>query len=332
MATAFTDLLGIDAPVVQAPIGGLAQPELAAAVSNSGALGMLALTWLDVNEVGASVERTRTLTDRPFGVNLVLVWPQEARLRAALDAGAGFVSLCWGDPTPYLPAIRDSGAISAVTVASASEARAAADLGIDVIVAQGWEAGGHLLGDIATLPLIPAVVDAVHPVPVVAAGGLGDGRGLAAVLSLGASAGWFGTRFLMCEEAAALPGYRDLLARASETSTLYSTLFDIGWPDAPHRVLRTAMTDDWERAGRPAPGSRPGEGDVVGRWDDGTEIPRYDTTSPRVGVEADVEDLSLWAGQSVGVISDVMPAAEIVRRIVEDAREALGSAASLFES
>lgn len=330
MATAFTDLLGIDTPIVQAPIGGLAQPELASAVSNAGALGMLAVSWLDVADVGYAVERTRSLTDRPFGVNLVLAWPQEARLGQALDAGARFVSLCWGDPTPYLPAIRASGAVAAMTVGSSAEARAAADLGIEVIVAQGWEAGGHVLGDVATLPLVPSVVDAVHPVPVVAAGGLGDGRGLAAVLSLGASAGWFGTRFIMCEEATALAGYRDLLAKASESGTLYSSLFDIGWPDAPHRVLRTSMTDSWERAGRPEPGHRPGEGDIVGQWEDGTEIPRYDTTSPRVGVAADVQELSLWAGQSVGVIHDVLPAAEIVHTIVAEAKAALGTATTLL--
>ena len=327
MATAFTELLDIDFPVVQAPIGGLAQPPLAAAVSNAGALGTLALTWLAPEEIGPTMEATRSLTARPFGVNLVLAWPQQERLRAALDAGARLVSLTWGDPTPYVRSIHDAGGLVALTVGSAREAREAVAAGVDLIVAQGWEAGGHVRGEVATLPLVRAVVDAVQPTPVLAAGGLADGRGLAAVLALGASAGWFGTRFVMCEEATSLPRYRELLASADEASTLHTTLFDIGWPNAPHRVLRTPMTDAWERAGRPSPGQRPGEGDVVARWRDGKEIPRYDTTSPRVGVEGNVDALSLWAGQSVGTISDVLPAAEIVRAIMDDAQTALGSAA-----
>jgi len=328
MATALTELLGIDVPIVQAPIGGFAQPPLASAVSNAGGLGTLALSWLAPEEVGPTVEATQALTDRPFGINLVLEWPQHERLRAALDAGARFVSLTWGDPSPYVRSIHDVGGLVALTVGSAREAREAVAAGVDVIVAQGWEAGGHVRGEVATLPLVRAVVDAVHPAPVVAAGGLADGRGLAAVLALGASAGWYGTRFVMCEEALSLPRYRELLAAADETSTLHTSLFDIGWPNAPHRVLRTPMTDAWERAGRPSPGQRPGEGDVVARWSDGTEIVRYDTTSPRAGLEGDIDALSLWAGQSVGSIRNVMPAAEIVRTIMEDARAALGSAAS----
>lgn len=328
MATAFTELLGIQVPVVQAPIGGLAQPRLAAAVSNAGALGTLALSWLAPNEIGPTVEATRSLTDRPFGVNLVLQWPQHERLRAALDAGARFVSLTWGDPTSYVGPVHETGGVVSLTVGSAREAREAVEAGVDIIVAQGWEAGGHVRGEVATLPLIPAVVDAVGPaVPVVAAGGLADGRGLAAVLALGASAGWYGTRFVMCEETTSLPRYRELLADADEASTLYGTLFDVGWPNAPHRVLRTPMTDAWESAGRPPAGRRPGEGDVVARRSDGTEIPRYHTTSPGVGVDGDIDSLSLWAGQSVGTIRDVLPAAEIVRSIVEDARAALESAA-----
>jgi nitronate monooxygenase len=331
MATAFTRLLGIDVPIVQAPIGGMAQPRLAAAVSNAGALGMLALTWLDPDQVAPTIRETQGLTKKPFGVNLVLQWPQEHRLREALDAGARFVSFFWGDPSPHLAAIHEVGGIAALTVGSANEARAAAAAGVDVIVAQGWEAGGHVWGEVATMPLVPAVVDAVNPVPVVAAGGLADGRGLAAILALGASAGWYGTRFVMCEEAASLRRYRELLVTADETATFHSTLFDIGWPNAPHRVLRTGMIDAWIDAGQPAPGARPGEGDVVGHWPDGTAIARYGAASPQEGVVGDVDALSLWAGQSVGSIRDVLPAAEIVRRIMGEARSAMGSGASALD-
>ena len=319
MRTAFTQLVGIDVPIVQAPIGGLAQPPLAAAVSNAGALGMLAITWLELDELRTSIAETRELTDRPFGVNMILEWPQEDRVRLALDAGVRFLSFFWGDPTPHLAAIHDAGAIAALTIGSAEQARRAVDAGVDVVVAQGWEAGGHVIGDVATMPLIPAVVDAVAPAPVVAAGGIADGRGLAAALALGASAGWLGTRFVMSTEATALPRYRELLVGAAETATLHSSVFDIGWPNAPHRTLRNPTTDAWEAAGRPEPGSRPGEGEVVATSASGDEIVRYSSSSASEGVVGNVDALSLWAGQSVGLIHDVRPAGELVRSISEEA-------------
>ncbi len=165
---------------------------------------------------------------------------------------------------PWSSIAHEGGAIVLHTVGDVAEARRAVDAGVDVIVAQGWEAGGHVRGEVATMALVPAVVDAVAPIPVVAAGGIGDGRGLAAVLMLGASAGWLGTRFVMSAEAPALPPYRDRLAAADATSTVYSSVFDGGWPDAPHRTLRNSTIEMWEAAGRPPPGERPGEGETIG--------------------------------------------------------------------
>ncbi len=175
-----------------------AVPELAAAVSNAGALGMLALTWS--TPAGDVVRETAALTDRPFGGNLVLASDQHRRLDEALEAGLRIVSLFWGDPTGYVEQVHDADGVVLHTVGSAEEARRAVAGGVDVVVAQGWEAGGHVWGQVATLPLVPAVVDAVAPVPVIAAGGIGDARGVAAVLALGAQAAWLGTRFLLAQE------------------------------------------------------------------------------------------------------------------------------------
>jgi NAD(P)H-dependent flavin oxidoreductase YrpB (nitropropane dioxygenase family) len=323
METAFTRLLGIKHPIVQAPIGGMAIPRLAAAVSNAGGLGMIALTWSSPDEIQEAIAETRSLTDQPFGVNLILDWPQVERVERVLAEGIRFISFFWGDPTEHLAAIHRAGAVAALTVGSADEARRGVAAGVDVVVAQGWEAGGHVRGQVATLPLVPAVVDAVSPTPVVAAGGITDGRGLAAALALGASAAWLGTRFVMSDETPALPEYRERLARATETETVYSSVFDGGWEDAPHRTLRSSTTDAWEAAGRPRSGGRPGEGDVVGRWDDGEEIHRYDSTSPREGFSGDVEALPMWSGQGVALIHDVRPAGEIVRSIAAEAEETL---------
>jgi nitronate monooxygenase len=324
--TSFCRLIGLDYPIVQAPIGGLATPDLASAVSNAGALGMLAMTWSEPDVIDRTLERMRALTDRPFGVNLILRTPQEERLCRVLDQGVRIVSLFWGDPAPLVPIAHEAGAIVLYTVGSAAEARRVVEAGVDVVVAQGWEAGGHVWGQVASMPLIPAVVDAVGPTPVVAAGGIGDGRGLAAVLALGASAGWLGTRFVMTTEVRAHPRYRELLAAATETSTEYSSLFDIGWPDAPHRTLRNSTFERWDAAGRPSSGSRPGEGDVVARTADGSQVVRYASSSPRADVDGDIEATSMWAGQSAGLVDTIKPAGDVVRELAEEAAQALRSA------
>jgi nitronate monooxygenase len=166
MRTPLCELLGIEQPIVLAPM--VAVPQLAAAVSNAGALGMLTLTWSD--DVGAVVPETAALTARPFCGNLVLTEDRHRRLEAALEAGLRIVSFFEGDPGSYIKQVHDAGGMVMHTVGTAEEARRAVGSGVDVIVAQGWEAGGHVWGTIATLPLVPAVVDAVAPVPVIAAG------------------------------------------------------------------------------------------------------------------------------------------------------------------
>lgn len=283
--------LGISIPIIQAPIGSATTPALAAAVSNAGGLGMLAVTWLDVASVRAAIVETRALTKRPFGVNIVLKWPAHDRIAACLEEGVDIVSLFWGDPGPYVSTIHGAKAKVMHTVASASQARQAADDGVDVIVAQGWEAGGHVWGEVATMPLVPCVVDAVSPLPVVAAGGIADGRGIAAALALGAGGVWVGTRFLMSDEAAVHPAYRERIVDAVETDTVYSTLFDGGWPDAPHRTLRNGTIHRWESANRPPSGQRPGENEVVALRGNGEPIARYSDTIPSPDMSGDVARL-----------------------------------------
>jgi NAD(P)H-dependent flavin oxidoreductase YrpB (nitropropane dioxygenase family) len=315
--------LGLTTPVVQAPIGSAATPELAAAVSNAGGLGMLALSWTDPGSIRDRIRATRELTARPFGVNVVLQWDQRERISACLEQSVPIVSTFWGDPQPYAGAIRAGGALHLHTVGSADEARRAVEAGVDAIVAQGWEAGGRVWGEVTTLALVPAVVDAVRPVPVIAAGGIGDGRGVAAALTLGADAAWLGTRFLLAHEANVHPEWRRRIQAATETSTVYSTLFDRGWPDAPHRTLRNSTIRAWERAGRPDAPRRPGERDLIARAADGRELYRYGFDAPVLGTTGDVEALALYAGQSAGAARHVLPAADIVDELTRDAARAL---------
>jgi NAD(P)H-dependent flavin oxidoreductase YrpB (nitropropane dioxygenase family) len=169
---------------------------------------------------------------------------------------------------------------------------------------------------VATLPLVPAVVDAVAPVPVIAAGGIGDARGVAAVLALGAQAAMLGTRFLLAEEMPVHDDYRQCLLAAAETdSVLYPNLYDVGWPDAPHRALRNSTAKAWEAAGRPPLAQRPGEGDVIAHFASGEAIVRYEPAPPMVGTTGEIEALSMWAGQGVALARQRQSAADIVTEL-----------------
>jgi nitronate monooxygenase len=307
------ELLGIEHPIVQAPIS--ADPRLPAAVSNAGALGSVALAWAD--DAGDLVRETAALTDRPFAGNFVLSRSdQQHRLDQALSAGLRIVLLFAGDPEGYVDSVHDAGGLVMHTVGSAEEARRATGCGVDIVVAQGWEAGGHVWGGVATLPLVPAVVDAVAPVPVIAAGGIGDARGVAAVLALGAQAALLGTRFLLADEMPIHEEYRRRLIAATETDAeWYPDLYDVGWPDSPHRAIHNSTAERWEAAGRPPLGSRPGEG-VIARFASGESILRYSPAPPLVGTTGEIEALSLWAGQSVALAKQSQPAAEIVAELV----------------
>jgi NAD(P)H-dependent flavin oxidoreductase YrpB (nitropropane dioxygenase family) len=242
-----------------------------------------------------------------------------AKLAAALEQGARIVSLFWGDPTQYADTIHESGALLLQTVGSVDEARRALDAGADVLIAQGWEAGGHVRGETTTLALVPAVVDVAGQVPVVAAGGIADGRGLAAVLALGATGAMIGTRFLLAEEADTHRRYRELLVAPAPDDTVFTTIFEKGWPNAPHRVLRNRTLDLWETAGSPPRGSRPGETEVIAARA-GRNLVRYADEIPTSDSEGAVDELALYAGQSAGIVSAVEPARKIVMSISSEAR------------
>jgi nitronate monooxygenase len=312
VTTPVCGLLGIEQPIVQAPMAAI--PALAAAVSNAGALGMVTLTWSA--DAGAVIRETAALTARPFGGNLVLTEDHHRRLDQALEAGLRIVSFMWGDPSDYIESVHDAGGIVMLTVGSAAEARRAVASGVDVIVAQGWEAGGHVWSTVATLPLVPAVVDAVAPVPVIAAGGIGDARGVAAVLALGAQAAWLGTRFLLAEEMPVHEDYRRALMAAAETDPQwYPNLYDVGWPDSPHRALRNSTARTWEAAGRPPDEQRPGNGDVIAHFASGEAIVRYEPAPPMAGTTGEIEALSMWAGQGVALARESQSAADIVAEL-----------------
>jgi nitronate monooxygenase len=325
LPTPLTALLGIRVPVIQAPIGCFSCPALAAAVSEAGGLGTLALSWDSLSGCREKIAATRSATKAPFGINLILDWDQVDRLNVCLEAGVKIVSFFWGDASRYVSRAHEADAKAIVIVGSSDEARRAADYGADIIVCQGFEAGGQVRGVAGSIALVPAVVDAVAPVPVVAAGGFADGRGLAAALALGASGVWMGTRFSASAESLAHPEFKERLIRAGESDTQHLRLFDGGWPNAPHRVLRNSTVDAWNNAGRPKVGMRPHEKQVIGHTANGKAIVRYDDTPPAAGMSGDWEACALYAGQSTGAIREIKSARSIVDAIVHEARETIRS-------
>lgn len=232
--------------------------------------------------------------------------------------------LFWGDAAPYVDDAHRRGIKVFLQVGSVREAVAGAAAGVDAIIAQGVEAGGHVRGTTSLSVLLPAIVDAVKPLPVIGSGGIADGRGLVAALSLGARGISIGTRFLASVEAHASKAYKNRVVAANAEDTVYTEQFDLGWAKAPHRVLRISAIERWERAGRPPTGQRPGEGTVLGAMQSGgstVEIPAYSAYLPEPEVSADIEQMALYAGQSCSLIDAVQPAAEIVAKIVRDATD-----------
>lgn len=331
LRTRLRSTLDIEHPIVQAPVGSVSCPALAAAVSEAGGLGTLAVSWRDPDETRAVIEATRAKTAEPIAVNVVLdergaaVDPDRV-LDVILDSDADVVSLSFGDPDRYVERCLDAGKTVLVTVGTADAARKAAKAGADGIVAQGWEAGGHLQSEVATMPLVPAVVDAVPDTPVVAAGGIGDGRGLAAALALGADGVWLGTRFVATAEANAHPRYKAAIAGAAETETRRSQLFDGGWPGRDHRTLANEAVQSWEDAGEPPAGERPDEGETIAETPDGEQVEQYADLPPLPGMDGAVEKLPQYAGQSAGVTDSVDSAGGVVTELVVEATTALAAA------
>jgi nitronate monooxygenase len=308
--TALTELFSIRHPILLAPMGGVSGGALAAAVSRAGGLGLLGPGYQDE----AWIEREFAAAGgAPVGIGFI-TWHlarHPERLRAALACKPAAVMLSFGDAAPFVPAIRAAGARLILQVQTLADARAAAALGADVVVAQGTEAGGHGAKR-ATLPLVPAAVDAIAPTPVVAAGGIADGRGLAAALVLGAAGVLVGTRFYASQEALGHDAAKARLVEDGGDATLRTTVFDvvrgIDWPAAfTGRALANQVSESWH--GR--------EPELQRRL--AVERERYAAAA----ASGDVAQAVVWASEAVDLIRDLPPAAAIVERMVNEASAAL---------
>ncbi len=313
ITTRICRLLAIEHPVFNAPMGGTATGELAAAVSSAGGFGMIGGTapggaaWLR-----EQIRLVRSRTDRPFGVGFISSFPGTDELvDVALEERVTAINHSFADPAPYVAAARGAGVRLFAQVQTFAQAVAAAEAGVDVIVAQGGDAGGHA-GSIGLFPLLPAIVEAVGDTPVVAAGGIADGRGLAAALLLGADGGWLGTRFAVSREWGGHAWEQDAIIGATaddtERTSVYDRIFDAPFPDGiADRMLRNEFIDTWRGRESEAEEHR----DALRR--------ELDAAS----AAGDVRRAGISAGASAGLIRSLEPAGDIVRAIVRDAERRL---------
>jgi len=303
--TTLCDLLGIQHPIVQGGMAWVATPELAAAVSNAGGLGIVGAGNAPPEAIRRDLRRTRELTDRPFGANVPLFTAgSEDAIGAFIDEGVAVVTTGGGNAGPFVGPLRRAGIKVIPVVASVAMAKRMARLGVDALIAEGMEAGGHV-GDVATLPLVPQVVDAVG-IPVIAAGGIADGRGLAAALALGAAGIQMGTRFICTTECQAHPTYKEQIRKAHDRATLI-TGDSFGHPVRSIRGPFVRRLEELERQGISE-----------------AEFMTFGAGTLRAAViDGDLERGSFMAGQGAGLINDVVPVQVLMERIVAEAEEVM---------
>jgi nitronate monooxygenase len=309
MSTWLTTRFGLRVPVVSAPMAGVAGGQLAAAVSRAGALGMIGVGANTTPEWIESECRIAAAAGLPFGVGLQAwaVAEAPAQLDAAMTSGAAMVSVNYGPYERYVRPLQRAGFVVATTIGTLQEAREAAESGVDVIIARGSEGGGHGRNFVSTLPLLQSVLETVDT-PVLAAGGIGSARGLAAVLAAGAAGAWVGTAFLTCAEGTVSDVERSRLFAAHDTDTVYGQVFDIGararWPrEFGERSVRNKFFDEW-----------------VGREDELATDNGALERMARARRDEDYEIACLDAGQGVELLRHKTNAAEVVAEFASAAK------------
>jgi len=329
LQTKFTELLGCTVPLQQAGMGKIASPALAAAVAKAGGLGMVSGIGAAPPEYVAKIlDGLRRSTSGAFGANFIVAGVRESgkldpdflKVLEVAASRAPVVEFFYETPDPELVELAHAGgALVSWQLGSGPEAVAAERAGCDLIVAQGTEAGGHVRGKIGLLALLDEVLPAVK-VPVVAAGGIGTGRAMAAALAAGASAVRVGTRFVASEEAGTHPAYVEKLIAAEAKDSILTEAFSANWPNAPHRVLRSCV----EAVDR-------FQGDVVGEtsqpWAPNIRVPVHsrDSFVADKTTTGEFAAMPLWAGESVGGVKKLQPAGEIVRELADEAEALLRS-------
>ena len=308
--TPVCDLLGIELPIFQAGMATYTSAELVAAVSNAGGLGIIGALGRNRDDLRDEIRRVRNLTNKPFGVNHVVCRIDDACLELTLAQRVPVISLSWGRAAELTARAHDAGLKVLHQVTTPEDAGGVAAEGADVVIAQGAEGGGHVGSSMSTMALVPQAVDLVKPVPVVAAGGIADGRGLAAAIMLGAQGVLMGTRFLATVECHGRGHSKDALLNSLGSQTLSSKFYDdilgVLWPGSVVRAIKNPILEEWAR-------KPPDE------W--GKEAEKI-----RPALQAAIANGDfVLAGEAVGLIHEIMPAGELVQKVAADAEALLKS-------
>lgn len=311
----FLQTFGLAHPVIQGPMGGVAGPRLVSAVANAGALGMLPIWLLSPTAAARSIAETQALTDNPFAVNLRADLVQHEHIKVALDAGVNWLHLFWGDPKESVRSLDTGSHQVLATVGDAEAARAALEAGANALIAQGVEAGGHVLSEQPLQQLLDSVLGVAGAVPVIAAGGCANAADAQRLVSQGAAGVLLGTRFVASTECDAHPAFKTAIVDAGAGATTRSLCFDDGWSDAPHRTLTNQTVARWLEANSPPAGSRPGEAETVLNTAKGASVARYSVTPPTADMNGDIGESALYCGTGAERVEAVCSVADIVAEV-----------------
>lgn len=303
-------------PIIQAPIGGIATPELAAAVSNAGGLGGLAFSWASHKKAEEKIRNFQALSSQPMYANFVLNFQPKA-LERTLELGVKIIQFLWGMPSKQMVSlIKLHDAKMGIQVTSKQSAAKAIVLGADYLICQGTQAGGHLQASKnLEKALIEVLEETTNKIPVFASGGISSGKDLYHYMKLGAAGVVMGTRFVASKESAAHTLYKETLVKSEIDDTVFTVCMNKGWNNSAHRIIRDSTFNMWESDGCAIEGNRPGEYDILGISPTGKEVERYSISAPTTGVTGKIEAMAFYAGTSVNGIQEIKSAGKIVEDI-----------------
>lgn len=334
LQTKLTEEYGLDFPFVSAGMGFVAVPPLVAAVSNAGGLGLIGVSPAPADGMRAMIQATRSMTSRVFGVDLIIAdtafgpSTTDEHIEVCVNEGIKVVVFFWNFPSKqWIDKLHGGGAKVWIQIGSRDHAAKAVDLGVDAIIVQGSEAGGHNHSTSSLFSLIPTIVDAITPTPVIAAGGIADGRGVAAALALGADGVCVGTRLVASEESNAHEEYKNRIVGAGVSDVTKTHLFGPEWPDQPMSVIRNRVVSEWSGRDSKTP-SPPDSTEYIGRTSIGGQeypMPKFSAILPTPETSGDFEEMCLAAGESAGLVQEIKPAGTIVKEMMEEAQRVLAT-------
>jgi len=328
IVTRFTRRFGCKHPFACAGMAFAGMPDLALAVCRGGGVGAIGVGLMHAEQLRAMIHEMRKQTTAPFNVNLITFFDNDAQIRVCAEERVPVVSFHWGHPsTEHIKLLRDAGVSIWEQIGTVDAAKTALGDGIEVVVAQGWEAGGHNYGGLPTLALVPTIVDAVAPALVLAAGGIADGRGAAAALTLGADGVWVGSRMVATRESAVHPEHKRCIVAASGEQTVHSSIFGREWPHFnPMRVILNRVVDEWNNRLSEVP-TRRDDLPEIGRTrflGQDMVLRKFNVILATEDTVADWEEMPWLAGQGIGLIHDIPSATDAVERMMAEAGEILG--------